>query len=184
MDAFEHIAAHYFAAQGYWTRVGVKIELTKEEKCRLGSPSMPRPEIDIIAYGVAANELLIVECKSYLDSYGIRIENFFGDNQKHKDRFKLLNRPDLRKIITERLIDDLRQEGLIADRLPQIKYGLIAGKIYSDHESKLKEIFEDNHWLFVSPNELAKGLRKFAERGYENDVVTMVVKILERNKGD
>jgi hypothetical protein len=182
MDAFEHIAVRYFDALGYWTRVGVKIELTKAEKRELGNPSMPRPEVDIVAYRVATNDLLIIECKSYLDSYGVRIENFFGDSQKHKDRIKLLTRHELRTKVTEKLIQNFRQEGLIASEFPKVKYGLVAGKIYSSHESKLKEIFEDNHWLFVSPSELAKGLRKFASRGYENDIVTMVVKILERNK--
>ena len=33
----------------------------------------------------------------------------------------------------------------------------------------------------IPPSELARGVRKFAKRGYENDVITIVTKLLERN---
>jgi hypothetical protein len=78
MDAFETIAARFFEVQGYWTRVRVKVEITKPEKVALNNHSMPRPEIDVVAWKPAANELLIVECKSYLDSAGVRLEQLHG----------------------------------------------------------------------------------------------------------
>jgi hypothetical protein len=64
---------------------------------------------------------------------------------------------------------------------PTVRYCLVAGKIKSGHESRLDAIFTDNHWRLITPDALAQGLRKFADRGYEDDIVTMVAKILERN---
>lgn len=184
MDAFEHIAARYFEAQGYWTRVGVKIAITKQEKRDLGNPSMPRPEVDIVAFKPHLNELLIIECKSYLDSDGVRIENFDGEDSAHKERFKMFNRDSLRELVTSKLIEQLREEGLLLAAAPKVNYAVVAGNIKAGHESKLIKKFQEMGWLLVTPSALARGLRKFASRGYENDIVTMVIKILERNTGE
>jgi hypothetical protein len=181
MNAFEQIVARFFEAQGYWTRVGLKIAVTKEEKRAVGNPSMPRPEVDVVAFKPGPNELLIVECKSYLDSNGVRIESFIGEDSVHKDRLKLFNLENLRKLITEKLVAQLREEGLLLQNNPTIRYGLVAGKIKAGDEAQLREIFNNNGWLLITPGELALGLREFADRGYEDDIVTMVVKILERN---
>lgn len=181
MNAFEQIASKFFDAQGYWTRVGLKIELTKEEKRALGNHSMPRPEIDIVAYKPTANELLVIECKSYLDSHGVRIENLKGDNSKHINRLKLLTNDELRRTVTRKLLCQLQAEGLISESNPSVRYGLVAGKIKKGHHDQIHEFFSNNRWLLVTPLQLADGLRKFASRGYEDDMVTMVVKMLERN---
>ncbi len=181
MNAFEHIAARFFEAQGYWTLVGLKIDLTKEEKRAVGNPSMPRPEVDVVAFKPGTNDLLIVECKSYLDSSGVRVESFIGEKSIHQDRLKLFSRPQPRELITEKLLVQLKEQGLLLSKNPAVRYGLVAGKIKGEDESPLRIIFKDNGWLLVTPGELAQGLRKFAARGYEDDIVTMVVKTLERN---
>lgn len=116
-----------------------------------------------------------------LDSNGVSVENFVGEKSVHKDRLKLFTRDKLRELITKKLVAQLSEEGLLLRNNPTIRYGLVAGKIKAGHESRLRDIFSDNRWLLVTPSELAQGLRKFAERGYEDDIVTMVVKILERN---
>src|ERR1700704_346787 len=121
MNAFEQIASKFFDAQGYWTRVGLKVDLTKQEKRDLGNPSMPRPEIDIVAYKPSLNELLIIECKSYLDSNGVRIENLRGENAIHKDRLKLLTRDSLRTLVTTKLLSQLRTEGLLLTGQPNVR---------------------------------------------------------------
>jgi hypothetical protein len=181
MNAFEHIAARFFEARGYWTRVGVKIDVTKAEKCAVENSSMPRPEVDVVAFKPDPNELLIVECKSYLDSPGVRVESFIGKKSVHQDRFKLFTRPKLRELITEKLLAQLRKEGLLLAKSPTVRYGVVAGKIKRGDESKLRALFTDNHWLLITPSDLAQGLREFAARGYEDDIITMVVKVLERN---
>lgn len=181
MDAFETIAARFFEVQGYWTRVGVKVDITKAEKAAVKNPSMPRPELDVICWKPAKNELLIVECKSYLDSTGVRAEHFHGEEVKD-DAYKLLNRTALRELVVRALIRQLRGEGLLIGDDPAVRFILVAGKIYSDHEQSIRNIFERNGWILVTPRELAAGVRKFASRGYENDVITIVTKILERNR--
>ena len=45
--------------------------MTKAQKREVGRPSTPRWEIDLVAYKAAKNELLAVECKSFLDSTGV-----------------------------------------------------------------------------------------------------------------
>jgi hypothetical protein len=181
MNAFEHIAAGFFEAQGYWTRVGLKITFTKAEKRAVGNQTMPRPEVDVVAFKPSPNELLIVECKSFLDSNGVCVENFIGNNARHTDRVKLFTRPKLRRLITKKLLAQLRQEGLLLPEVPAIRYGLVAGKIQTGHEDRLRTIFTHKGWLLFTPHDLADGLRMFANRGYEDDIVTMVVKILQRN---
>ena len=39
MDAFEELASDIFWSEGYWVRTGVKVELTREEKIRIGRHS-------------------------------------------------------------------------------------------------------------------------------------------------
>jgi hypothetical protein len=182
MDAFETIAARYFEVQGFWTRVGVKVEITKPEKVALNNQSMPRPEIDVVAWKPSENRLLVIECKSYLDSTGVRIEHLHGTDGAKDDKFKLFNRAPLRDAIVHALLRQLRREGLIAGDDPSVEFVLIAGKIYSDHEPQLRARCKDAGWRLVTPRELADGVRRFAERGYENDVITIVTKLLERNR--
>jgi hypothetical protein len=180
MNAFETIAARFFEVDGYWTRVGVKLDISKAEKAAIGNPSMPRPEIDVVCWKPAANELLIVECKSYLDSDGVRFEHFHG-TEVRDDVFKVLNRPRLRELVVTALVRQLRNEGLLAGDDPLVRFVVVAGKIYSDHEDRIRTIFDRNGWTLITPRELAAGVRRFASRGYENDLLTVVTKLLERN---
>jgi hypothetical protein len=85
MDAFEQLAADIFWNEGYWVRTSVKVELTREEKVRIGRHSSPRWEIDLIAYRATSNELLALECKSYLDSGGVHAAHFLpGAKYAHR----------------------------------------------------------------------------------------------------
>jgi hypothetical protein len=79
MDAFERVVAELFWARNYWVRTSVKVELTKAQKVELDNHSMPRPEIDLVAYRAAENELLVLECKSYLNSRGVTFAEVCGD---------------------------------------------------------------------------------------------------------
>ena len=78
MDAFEQLVSEILWMEGYWVRTSVKVELTKEEKRLIGLPSSPRWELDIVAYNGRDNLLRVVECKSYLDSVGVRAAAFDG----------------------------------------------------------------------------------------------------------
>lgn len=57
MDAFESLVALLLHRDGYWTTTGFKVELTKEEKRRIGRPSSPRWELDVIGYNL--NKLIV-----------------------------------------------------------------------------------------------------------------------------
>lgn len=102
MDAFEQLAADIFWNEGYWVRTGVKVELTREEKIRIGRHSSPRWEIDLVAYNAADGELLALECKSYLDSGGVHAAHFLPGS-RYAHRYKLFHDEALRETVLERL---------------------------------------------------------------------------------
>lgn len=90
MNAFEQVISEILWHKGYWVRTSVKVELTKEEKRTIGRHSTPRWEIDVVAYSARENILRLVECKSYLDSPGVKAACFDGTDIKGGKRFKLL----------------------------------------------------------------------------------------------
>ena len=68
MDSFEQVVATILGRDGYWVRTSVKVALPPDEKREIDRPSAPRWELDVVAYSGSRNELLVVECKSYLVS--------------------------------------------------------------------------------------------------------------------
>lgn len=104
MNAFESMVAMLLRREGYWTSTGIKVELTKAEKRRIGPPTSPRWELDIVAYKGATNELLVVECKSFLDSAGV----VFVDGKFKPERtYKLFTDKTLRRVVLNRLARQL-----------------------------------------------------------------------------
>jgi hypothetical protein len=181
MDAFEHIVSKIFQDQGYWTIVSYKVDLSKEDKRNLDNHSMPRPEIDIVAYRPSENELLMIECKSYLDSQGVGYRGLAEEGHRYNKRYKMFTNKALRELVEERLVQQMSREGLIAAPLPSPKLCLVAGKIYADHETSIQEHFDSNGWRLFTPSWIADRIREVAEKGYENEVMTVVTKILERS---
>ena len=101
MNAFEDIVKLYLEEKGYWVRQSVKVHyITKEDKRKLNKPSMPTPEIDIVAFNMKKNELLLVEVKSLLDSYGVHYQAVSGEDKKDGERYKLFNHNQFREIIS------------------------------------------------------------------------------------
>ena len=72
---------------------------------------MPRPEIDILAYCAKENHLLWVECKSYLDSTGVKAEAFQGEGAKNSERYRVFTKKNYREEVTEALIAQILSEG-------------------------------------------------------------------------
>ena len=180
MNAFETLVASLFEQDGYWVKPTFKVELTKEEKRKIGRHSSPRWELDLVAYKGSENRILVIECKSYLDSPGVRASGFIGDNEKQKVRYKLFNEKILRDTVLSRLSKQLYQSGLCA-KAPDIKLCLAAGKIATkeDH-SKLIYHFKEKGWNLYDDVWLRSKLKDVSNSGYENQVSSIVAKLLLR----
>jgi hypothetical protein len=181
MDAFEQVVAEILWREGYWVQTSVKVELTKEEKRKIGIPSSPRWELDVVAYRASDNHLKVVECKSYLDSPGVSLRGFDLKNERAAARFKLFNKPKLRKIVFERLRLQLAETG--ACRLnPEVQLCLACGRIASDTDRDgLKKLFSRRGWELWDEAWLRDHLKKIADGSYENQVSAVVAKLLLRD---
>jgi hypothetical protein len=89
MDHFESIIATLLEAEGYWVRRSFKVNLTQEEKRRIGKYSIPRPEIDLLALRASTNEVIALEAKSYFDSPGVKIAELMASHDVPEGRYKL-----------------------------------------------------------------------------------------------
>src|SRR6185295_1642542 len=99
MDSFESLVATLLRRDGYWIWPSFKVELTKEEKRAIGKHSSPRWEVDLVAYKGATNEVLAIECKSYLDSGGVLFRKGCFDPPH---RYKLFCDAKLRQVVLDR----------------------------------------------------------------------------------
>ncbi len=180
MNAFESLVASLLELDGYWVKSTFKVALTKEEKRRIGRPSSPRWELDLVAYKGASNEVLVVECKSYLDSRGVRSDGFMGHDETHLARYKLFNEDVLRETVLARLTRQLVEAGLCADQ-PQVRLCLAAGKIATELDrEKLQEHFDSRGWYLFDDSWLRTKLIEVSNSGYENQVSAIVAKLLLR----
>jgi len=158
MNAFEQIAAHFFEVQGYWTRVGTK-SMFQRKRSENSETEYATPRSRLAGFQPGSNQLLVMECKSWLDSTGVRVANF-GEDPVHNKHMKLFNRDGLRELLTSKLLAQLRQEGLLPTTDPSIRYGLVAGKIKAGNEPKIREIFDAKDWLLVTPSDFGQRLEK------------------------
>lgn len=181
MDSFESVVATILERDGYWVKSTFKVELTKEEKREIGRPSSPRWELDLVAYKGSTNKLLVVECKSYLDSPGVRCRGVDGSNPNDAKRYKLFNDDTLRRVVFKRLTKQLEESGA-CDQSPTIVLALAAGKIATeDDRIKLQQYFDTNGWILFDSIWLKDKLKKISKDGYENAVASVVAKLLVRH---
>ncbi len=175
MDSFENLMATLLEFQGYWTKTNFKVELTRQEKERIGRPTCPRWELDVIAYKPCENELLIVECKSYMYSNGVTCNGVAGKNQRDRGRYKLFNESGLLTVIKQALNRQLQLNGL----KPRIKLCLAAGNIRNgDRESILRYFNRRRHWLLFDKEWIVEALNKYAKLGYNNETASVVMKLI------
>jgi hypothetical protein len=178
MDAFEQIVDGLFRQMGYWTQTGYKINITSEDKRAIGKPSMPRPEIDILAYKPADNELLWIECKSYLDSYGVWYGSFLP-NGKGAESYKIFTDANYRKIASERLLVQAVQSDMVLPNA-NLRFCLVAGKVRKQGREDLHSYFESQNWTFYDELWLKQQLNDLAQIGYENNIAVMVAKLFAK----
>lgn len=171
MDAFESIVGKILEKDGYWVKQSVKIDLTPDEKETIGGRSIPTPEIDLVAYN--DRECILYECKSFLDSPGVRIGGVEGSKG-----YKILNNPVFQQLITSKVISAFN-----LSPKTKIKYGLAAGKIYPKDFNAVVEYFRSRpNYVLLLPEQIASKLISLGQGVYINDEVTMTIKIL-RNDG-
>ena len=182
MDSFEHVVATILDREGYWVRTNVRVALTPEEKRLINRPSAPRWELDVVAYSGSRNELLVVECKSYLDSYGVRTTSFDGSKADEETRYKLFSDDVLRRVVPSRLEKQLAEQGFCPEGT-KATLCLAAGKIYGD-PAPLRVIFEKNGWRLLESRWLIEGLQRLAEESYDNSVASVVAKLLLRDEAE
>jgi hypothetical protein len=181
MDAFEATVAKVLEASGFWVRPSYKVELTKADKVALGNPSMPRPEIDVLAYHPARNEVIAVECKSYFDSDGVNANDVLSSDAKYAERYKLFNREPLRAMVLQRLQEQLCAKGLCLPA-PRVRLGMAVGHFKSDKDrATLNREFETRAWVLFTDQWLRERVVELAVAGYDNSVVVSVAKLLLRS---
>jgi hypothetical protein len=178
VDAFETVIAAILQRQGYWTLTSVKVDLSRDEKTKIGLPTAPRWELDVVAYRGMDNSLKVVECKSFLDSPGVECDAFDGSNKKAERRYKLFCDSTLRRVVLGRLARQLVIAGFCAAK-PKVQLCLAAGKIRGK-ESRLSDHFAKKGWELMGPQCIRRELEKLRDTGYENSVAAVVTKMLLR----
>jgi hypothetical protein len=182
VDAFEQIVSEILWMDGYWVRTSVKVDLTKEEKRLIGRHSSPRWELDIVAYSGRDNLLRVVECKSYLDSVGVRASGFDGSSTDHARRYKLFNEAELRRVVFNRLCLQMAESGACRPSA-EIRLSLACGKLRNESDREaLRAHFKKNDWELWDEPWLRERLLRMAKQGYENQVSAVVSKLLLRGK--
>lgn len=179
MDAFESVVATIHERDGFWVRTAFKVELTKQDKRDMGRPSSPRWELDVVGYRPGDNLLRVVECKSYLDSVGVRYSAFTPGSVGAK-RYKLFTEPETREVVLNRLVDQLLAKKAIR-KSPKIQLCLVAGKIPPSEVAPLKALFDANGWKLFGRDWLREQLVAVAADGYDNAIAAVTAKLLLRS---
>jgi hypothetical protein len=184
MDAFEQLVSEILWMEGYWVRTSVKVDLTKEEKRLISRHTAPRWELDIVAYRGRDNLLQVVECKSFLDSDGVRAASFDGSSTKHAERYKLFNEPELRRVVFNRMCLQFSDSGACS-KSPEVRLALACGKIRSEGDREaIRAHFKKNDWDLWDEPWLREHLQRMAKQGYENQQSAVVAKLLLRGNSE
>jgi hypothetical protein len=179
MDAFEGLIRLLMERDGYWTVQSHKVNVTKDEKRAIGKPSIPRPEIDLLALDLRNNLLIALEVKSYLDSPGVDLELLREEHSVPEGRYKLFTCANYRSIVLGRLLTDLKQRGLITEST-QVQLGFAAGNVKGNKSNDLKSFFAQQSWFFLGPDEIKSKLRALSTSDYENDPYVISAKMALR----
>jgi hypothetical protein len=178
MHGFENLLAEILEDEGYWVRRNVRVTLTREEKQRIGRPSSPRWEIDVVAFREPDHHVLAVECKSFLDSTGVVLSDLQGG--RYAKRYKLFTEPVLREVVLGRLAQQLVEQRLCGTA-PRVTLALAAGKIKGE-SALVKQFCDEQNWLLFDADWIRKRLHHASRGAYTNSVAAMVAKLLLRGQ--
>jgi hypothetical protein len=176
MDSFESLVAMLLKREGYWTTTSFKVKLDREDKAKIGRPSCPRWEIDVLAYKGGSNEILAVECKSFLDSVGVVFRN---GKFEPEQTYKLFTDARIWPVVEARLKSQLCERQACVGS-PSVTLCLAAGHIARKSDRiGLKKHFDERGWRLLDEEWLRDKLRAASKSGYENAVAHVVAKLLK-----
>lgn len=179
MDYFEGIIKTLLEHEGYWVRQSFKVNLTKQEKRDIGKHSIPRPEIDLLAYKPNTNKVLALEVKSYFDSPGVSYNDLNETYEIPEGRYKLFTCENYRNIVISRLKKELIELNMAKNDI-SISLGLAAGNVYQSKSNEIASLSAKKNWLFWPPEIIKEKVISLASKGYENEPAIITAKILMR----
>ncbi len=179
MDYFEGLIKTLLEHEGYWIRQSFKVNLTKQEKRDIGKHSIPRPEVDILAFKPEENQVIAFEAKSYLDSPGVKLAALQESHEIPEGRYKLFTCSNYRNIVFSRMKQDLIDLGMGTTET-KITLGLAAGNVYQSKSEEIRSMFNSRGWAFLSPEDIREKVTDLAAKGYENEPSIITTKILMR----
>ena len=186
MDAFESVIAMLLrnglgdGSEKYWTITGFKVDLTKDEKKSIGRATTPRWEIDVVAYNARKNEVLAVECKSFLNSGGVM---FCEGGFKAPKRYKLFVETKTREVVLNALAAQLLKAGLCRDS-PTVRLCLAVGKFGEncDRDGLRKHLATECNGRLLDDEWIHARMLDIPNSQYENEVAHVAVKLYHRAK--
>tara|TARA_R110001599_G_scaffold350254_2_gene580038 strand:+ start:21945 stop:22484 length:540 start_codon:yes stop_codon:yes gene_type:complete len=179
MDYFEGLIKTLLEHEGYWVRQSFKVNLTKQEKRDIGKHSIPRPEIDILAFKPESNHIIAFEAKSYLDNPGVKLSDLEKSYSIPEGRYKLFTCENYRNIVLSRLKQDLIDLGM-GTQETKITLGLAVGNVYQSKSGEILSLMKSKGFSFLSPEDIRKKVTDLAAKGYENEPSIITTKILMR----
>lgn len=177
VDHFESIIGTLLEIEHYWIRRSFKVTVSKSERREIKKHSMPRTEIDLLAFDFAQNEVLAIEAKSFLDSQGVMLAALQLTHDVPEGKYKLFTCQRYRTMVLKQLLQDLINNGM-ANSSTTIRLGLVAGKVYRGQSELVRDFMAQNGWFFWSPEDVKKRVKALADQGYENDPAIITAKIL------
>ncbi len=141
---------------------------------------MPRPELDLVAYKALRNELLAIECKSFLDSLGVTYSSFVDPSFAGFKRYKIFNDRHYWRVIKASLVRQLVQQEAIHPK-PDVVLCLSAGRIRNEKDRQaLARLFAKRRWRLYDDSWIAQRVSELATQGYTNNEGVIALKIAKR----
>lgn len=100
-----------------------------------------------------------------------------SDFDQENGRYKIFANKKLREVATARLVTQAVENGLARPEL-KVEYWLVAGHVANGSRAALSERFRAEGWELRSEEWIKEHLANMAGDAYEDDVATMVAKLL------